>query len=156
MEGKLTGDRARADTLSSQAAEALSNLAMGGSDISGALEGLARTLASRPDPVVLPAMRALRVAGTQAQVPALTALLSDDARSDEARVAAGRTLAAILARGARGDVAALTAVMNSEAPIAVRRSAALALGSQQLEPARRAELLRSAAQKVGAPGTEPK
>jgi HEAT repeat protein len=152
MEGELGGDRARADALSAQAAEALASLAMGGSDTGPALEGLTRTLASRPDRVILPAMQALRVAGTQAQVPALTTLLADGARSEESRIAAGRALAAILARGAQGDEAALTAVMDSDAPTAVRRAAALALGSQQLGPARRAELLRKAAAK----GTQPK
>jgi len=133
LEGTLNQDRMRADVLSRQAAATLADLAAGGADISSALDALAGCLATRPDEVAIPASRALARAGTGAQVAALTAVVGDDSRSDEARAAAADALAKIVTRGA-GQLspeaqARLRDVASSGAALSVRRAAARAAGA---------------------------
>ena len=60
----LTGDRAVADDLGARSASAIGTLgAAGNSDVSGAADALASTLAHRTDHVTLPAMGALEIMG---------------------------------------------------------------------------------------------
>ncbi len=144
FEGTLEGDRARADDLSRRAAAVLGDLALAGrTELGAALEGLAKSIGHRPDGVAVPAMRALAAAGTGAQAGALMAVITDEARSDDARVAAGQALVGILGRSGGGaDCAAgLDAVVRSDATLAVRTAAAQALGLAGVSAGDRAGLL---------------
>ena len=131
----FTGDRAQADALAQDAAAALAALARGGnSDLSAALDGLTSPLAQRPDLVTVPAMAALASAGTPDQIGALLAVLTDDARSDAARMAAGDALTGILGRYsvAGNVVSSLRDVIASSSSLGVRAAAARAMGLAQL------------------------
>jgi CheY-like chemotaxis protein len=146
MSGGLDGDRAQANTLAAQAAQKLAGLAVSGKDISSALDALASTLVGRPDAVILPAIHALHLSGGDGQAAALISVLANGDRSDEARVAAGQAAGAIFSRGASGQdsIEALSAVMASDDALSVRKAAAQALGSMNLDAATRAKLLGQA------------
>lgn len=144
LSDQLNADREQANALSVHAADVLGRLAGAGQEISGALDGLARTLVGRPDEVTIPAARALGIGGTSSQAGGLMAVLADDTRSDEVRAACGHALASIFSRGAGpgGDQAsALSAIVNSDAALAVRAAAAHALGALGLSADDRAQLL---------------
>jgi len=145
MGGALNAERARADAYSLQAAKVLSGLALAGRDISPALDDLASTLGPRPDAVAIPAANALGLAGGPSHVAPLVAVVSDAQASEDLRVACAKAAGSILARGGSSDgaAAALTAVVNSDAPLAVRSAAAAALGSLDLTAEARAALLGS-------------
>jgi HEAT repeat protein len=143
----MNRDRAEADSLSQRAAQTLANLAQRGQNISDAVDGLARTLASRPEPVVLPAVTALATGGTVQQVPALLGLLADGERSEGLRVAAADALAAIFARGRVAGAEAVVAplqelLLGADTAPALRQAAARAMGALELDPALRAETIR--------------
>lgn len=147
LEKGVGGDRALANDLARRAGDVLAHLAHGGqTDISSTLGALQGVLTNRPDEVALPAMAALGSAGGASQVPALIAVLADEARSESVRVGAANAIAGILGRnssavGAEG-AAALQTVAASTAPVAVRDAAARALGLVQMDAAARVELLR--------------
>ena len=151
MSESLNSDRAQADRLAAQAAHILAGLAAAGQDISGITDALANALAGRPDNVTIPAAKALGIAGRADHSGALLALLGDSARSDEARAAAGFAAAAVFQRGAMSAEAVefLMGVIHSDASLAVRKSAYAALGSLDLTPAQRAELLTTAGHTEG-------
>jgi len=142
----LGGDRALADDLSMRAASVLSRLAhTDRNDLTPIIPQLTSTLATRPDGVIIPAMNALGAAGGAAQTGPLIAVLVDEKHSDDARVAAARAVADILARDpnavAADAMAQVQAVVSSKASIAVRSAAAYSLGLMNLDPAQRAELM---------------
>jgi CheY-like chemotaxis protein len=151
MGEQMNAGRARADRLAGQAAAILAGLAASGQDISAAVDGLAGSLAGRPDSVSIPAAEALGYAGGPGQAGDLLALLGDEGRSDEARAAAGFAAAALFQRGGSSSEAAqyLMAVIHSDASLTVRKSAYAALGSLDLTPAQRAELLTGAGHTEG-------
>ena len=138
MAGSMGAERDRADVLAGQAAALLAQLAGNGSDISSTVEALGGAL-GRIDSVATPAAYALCSAGGANQVAALTAVVSDSARSEGVREAAGHALASIFGRGvASGDAAkALMDVAHSDAPLSVRKAAAQALGNIQMSAADR-------------------
>ena len=144
FEENLTGDRAQADRLAAHSAQTLGALAAAGHGIEGTLEALASTLAHRPDTVYVPAMHALALAGNSGQVSGLLAVLTDTARSDAARSAAGDAIAGILGRhNVDGDaVDSLRSVFISDASLMVRQSAGRALGRFNLSSEERADLMR--------------
>ncbi len=144
FEQNLDGDRAQADRLASHSAQALAELAAAGHDIAGTLDALASTLAHRPDTVCIPSMRALSLAGSTSQVSGLLAVLTDTARSDAARIAAGDAVAGILGRTAVDADAldALRSVFVSDASLGVRQAAGRALGRFALSSKDRADLMR--------------
>jgi len=143
LEAALTGDRALALSLASRSAEALAHLG-NADDFGPALSGLA-VATVRDDATAIPAMAALGARGTGAQAPALLAALTDEARSEGVRAAAGAALARVVGRdGTALDADAVTkveAVVRSEAPMPVREAAARVLGSLQIDPAARTKLL---------------
>jgi CheY-like chemotaxis protein/tetratricopeptide (TPR) repeat protein len=144
LTGAMEGDRAKADKLAMQAAHTLAHLAMAGTNVSGALEGVASTLASRPDEVAIPAMLVLATAGDGANLAALIAVVGDAKRSDAARSAAAQAVARIVARGAQPSnegLQTLGSVIKSDASLEVRTSAARAIGSLRMDPNMRADLL---------------
>ncbi len=151
LAGGLNSDREQANDLAARAASALSHLAGAGqTNIGAAADALAGTLGAspeRPDKVILPAMGALRSAGTTAHVGALTAVLADEGRSDAAREHAGQALAGIFARNPQGaseeTLTALNTVATSGATFAVRQAAATALGRLDLTAEMRASLMTS-------------
>jgi len=151
----LGADREQADDLAARAARTLAMLSngAGASDLSGALEALASTLAARPDSVTLPAMTALAAAGGTDQVPALLNVVRDAGRSDEARARAAATIAAIAGRtgmAADDDVLReLSGVLASDAALSVREQVSLVLGRMQMTAAQRADLARRARVDVG-------
>jgi len=151
---ELSGDRALAEELGGRAAQVLALLAQSGrADLSGAVDGLAGAIGGRPDPVAIPLMRAIGAAGSQAHAAALVDVLADEQRSDEARAAAGGAIAALLGRvpNAIGNdgIAKVLAVATSPASHTVRDGAARALALVQLDPAARAELLRTLRKTAG-------
>jgi CheY-like chemotaxis protein len=146
LEKELEGDRARAADLARRSAETLAHLAHGGkSDLSGALASLTAA-AARADDVATPAIHALGGAGGAGQASSLVAILSDEARSEAVRKAAGDAIASILSRDpAALDGASITqiaAVASSAAPMAVREAASRARGRAQMDAAARAEVLK--------------
>ncbi len=133
-----SSDRKAADDLSRRAAATLAHLALSGrTNLGGATAALAGTLAHRPDAVTVPAMMALGASGGADVAGAIAAVISDDARSDEARSAAGQALSDIFARAGgsndSGVATALIAVMGSDASVAVRTAAGSALGRMNLD-----------------------
>jgi HEAT repeat protein len=146
MAGGMNRDREEANRLAGQAAQTLMELASAGhTNLGDATQTLAGTLAGRPDSVTVPAMGALAAAGGVGQVPELTALLGDSARSDAARQAAAGALAGIFARSPQGadesTLKVLDDVARSDAAFPVRRAAAIALGRLDLAPGVRAGLV---------------
>jgi CheY-like chemotaxis protein len=142
----LTGDRALADSLSMRAATTLDRLAHADhNDLGPVIPALMSTLATRPDGVIIPAMHALGVVGGAAQTNGLIAVLADEKHSDEARIAAARAVAEILAGDANAlspdGLAQIQAVVSSKASIGLRNAAAHCLGLVHLDPAARAELM---------------
>ncbi|MBL8857571.1 MAG: HEAT repeat domain-containing protein [Planctomycetes bacterium] len=143
---EMTGDRALAADLAARSSAVLSQLgAQGSTDLSGAQAGLV-VATGRADNIAIPAMHALGASGGAPQAAALVAALVDEARSDEARAAAGRSLSNLLGRhGSALDAEALAkvrAVVSSPASMSVREAAAQAIGSISMDAAERAELLR--------------
>ena len=144
FDATLTGDRAQADELAQRAAAALADLARTGrTNLASALPQLAGTLASRPDEVTLPAMVALGIAGTAEQVPALSAVVTSDDRSDASRVGAANALAGIFGRVnvEASQAQGLGGVLSSDASIEVRRAVSKALGAMRMSPDERRTLL---------------
>jgi len=144
----LNRDRQEADQLSQAAARSLADLAGAGFDIAPALDGLAGTLATRPDTVGVPASIALERAGTGAQIPALVAVVADTTRSDEVRAGGATAIAGIVARGA-GTIPSegtftLQGVAESDAKPGVRLAAARAVGASSIPQADRAAMVQSA------------
>ncbi|MDF1837449.1 MAG: hypothetical protein P1V35_06265, partial [Planctomycetota bacterium] len=144
FEENLTGDRAQADRLAAHSAQALAELAAAGHNIGGTLDALASTLAHRPDTVCIPAMHALGLAGTSAESAGLLAVLTDTARSDAARSAAGDAIAGILGRHNvdADSIDGLRSVFVSDASLGVRSAAGRALGRFSLSAEERADLMR--------------
>ena len=128
----LTGDRAQADALAASAAETLASLALAGNtQIDSVLTSLTGPLAHRSDAVTLPCMRALGLAGTPAELAPLAAVALDGSRSEEARVTAATAMGDIFGRNTVSVDASAgleEVVTDGEAPLAVRRAAAMALG----------------------------
>lgn len=147
----VDGDRAKARGLAADAAELLVALAGAGSDLGPAVDALAGNV-DRDDDVAVPSMRALALAGSAAHVDPLVSVAADEARSDASRAAAAHAVAGIVGRtGATVSdeaLGALRGVMSSSASPEVRRAAAHALGSLDLDPAVQLELLEGA--RVGA------
>jgi len=146
MAGTMNRDREEANRLAGSAAHMLMALANAGhTELGEAPRALAETLATRPDTVTVPAMGAIGSAGGVGQVAALTAVLGDDARSDDARQAAAKAMAGIFARSPQGADEATLKVLNdvarSEAAFGVRSAAATALGRLDLAPGVRAGLV---------------
>jgi HEAT repeat protein len=141
---EVTGDRALAKDLAARAAMTLARLAGQGADVTAANEGLVAA-STRDDKIAIPAIHALGASGGQSGADALVAVLADDKRSEEARAAAGRALAALLGRNAGTlDDAALAkvqAVVASAAGMPVREAAAQVLGSVPMSPEARAKIL---------------
>lgn len=149
LEGGMNADRDEANALAGRAATALAHLAAAGtSDVASAADALAGALDGRPDNVVTPALGALGHAGGPRHAGAAAAVLADGSRSDEARIAAGNALAGIFSRSPQGageeTLAALHGVVTDGAnSLAVRRSAATALGRLDLSPEMRQEILEA-------------
>ena len=144
LSADLTGDRADADEMSRRAADALAAIAASGSDISGALDGLAAAL-GRADEIAIAAASALGAQGNLGQVDTLTATVADGSRSDAVRVACADGLAGIFGRHQvdAGNAAGLVSVVSDSGnSLAVRGAAARALGRANLTASDRAGLLR--------------
>jgi HEAT repeat protein len=146
LDPALDADRAQADALAAHAASSLAALAAQGVDVRGTAAALASTLAHRGDSVAVPAAGALAASGGPGEVAPLSAVVADGSRSEAVRVACADALSALFARGVSGAEAAalLQGVVNSDAPISVRRAAAGALGNLAIGGVERAALLRSA------------
>jgi HEAT repeat protein len=143
---EMTGDRALAEDLAARSSSVLAQLAaLGGTDLASAQAGLV-SAAGRADKIAIPAMTALGSSGGAAEAGALVAVLVDEKRSDEARIAAGKSLSNLLGRhGDALDAAALEkvqAVVASGAAMGVREAAAQAIGSISMDGKARADLLR--------------
>lgn len=143
---EMTGDRALAEDLAARASAVLAQLgAQGASDLSSAQAGLVNAV-RRADKTAIAAMQALGTSGGPAEAGALVGALVDEGRSEEARVAAGRSLSNLLGRhGDALDAAALSkvqAVVSSGASMAVREAAAQAIGSISMDAKARADLLQ--------------
>ena len=145
MAGELSGDRALAETLAARSASALAHVGSK-SDLKPAYAGL-HAATKRADTIAVPALHALGAGGSAACVDVVLAVLADDTRSDEARVAAGGALSDILARtggalSADGNTA-LQGVVNGGASPMVKAAAARAFGNLAIDAATRAQLLGS-------------
>lgn len=145
LAAEMTGDRKRAADLAARSCQALATLALRGNDLSAALGGLT-TAAGRTDVVALPALRALAECGGPGQAGTLAAILADEARSEEARIAAGQALSGVLGRHGNAldaeGIAKVRGVVDSQAALTVRQAAAQVVGSLPIGPAERAEMLK--------------
>jgi DNA-binding NarL/FixJ family response regulator/tetratricopeptide (TPR) repeat protein len=130
MSESMGAEREKADALSAEAANLLATLAGTGTNIASAADALAGAL-GRKDNVAVGAAYALCSAGKDAHVAALAAVAADGARSEAVREAAARACSSIFARGGvAGEAAAVLAgVAHSDAPVAVRKAAAQAVGN---------------------------
>jgi hypothetical protein len=144
----MTGDRALAEDLASRAAMTLSHLCHSGRCVCSpaVLAAVGSALTNRPDSVSTPALGVYGSCGTAEQVPALVAILADEARSEGVRSAAGMALSGILSRdGSAASGEALEkvgAVAVSAASVSVRESASRVIALAKLDPAARAKILR--------------
>jgi HEAT repeat protein len=129
--GTQGAERTRAEALAGQAASLLAHLAGTGTPIPASAVNALQGALGRSDAVAVSSAYAIACAGGAGQVAALAGVLGDTARSEAVREAAGHALASIFGRGApAGDSrAGIEAVVNSDAPLAVRKAAAQALGN---------------------------
>lgn len=141
----LNRDRQEALMLAARAAATMHALAAGKSEVGGAAEAMAATLADRPDEVVVPALGALQFIGAGAQVERIAAVLSNTERSEAARVAAAEALAGVFSRSGTTDAGILRVlqdVAQKDGSFAVRAATAGALGRLNLDKNVRVELMR--------------
>jgi hypothetical protein len=141
LEGVASPANERAEAYATKASNALLSIAEQKSSIAGALANLTKQL-NRGDAVAVPAARALGLAGGAAELTGLVPVVSGSG-SVELRTASATAIGNILARleSCPDDVAAaLTAVLGSDADVALRTAAAVALGKGNVAPAKRAEL----------------
>jgi HEAT repeat protein len=140
----LNRDREEALMLAARAAQTLQALAGGKSEVGGAAEALAATLANRPDDVVVPALGALQFVGGGSHVERIAAVLSNAERSEVARVAAADALAGVFSRSGTTDAGILRVlqdVAQKDGSFAVRAATAGALGRLSLDKKVRVELM---------------
>jgi len=146
LSANMNRDREEANLLAARAAETLYTLAAGGkTDVASSAEALASTLASRPDPVVVPALGVLGFIGGPAHVERVVGVLVDAQRSAPVRVRAANTLAALFSRSGSADasiVQRLQEVAQKEEAFDVRAATAGALGRLNLSRDARVELMR--------------
>jgi CheY-like chemotaxis protein len=143
----LGGDRKLAEDLAMRASEVLHQLALAGTDNLGTILASLVTATGRDDKISIPAMSTLGQSGGAAEAGALVAVLADEKRSDEARVAAGRSLSSLVGRlGTALDAELLNKVKGvidgGSASMAVREAAAQVVGSLPMNATERAELIR--------------
>jgi len=149
LSASMTGDRALAEDLAGRAATTLSNLCNAGRcTCSPAIfTAIGPALTNRADSVSAPTLGIFGSCGTAEQVPAVVAVLADEARSEGVRSAAGLALAGIFGRDGSAANAELlqkvgSVAVSATAPASVRGAAARALALAKLDPAQRAEILR--------------
>jgi CheY-like chemotaxis protein len=155
MDARLGRDRELALAIAARAAGTLERLAHGParSQLAGAADALAGVLDGRPDSVVVPVLGALGAMGGAEHMAAVSAVIVDDSRSSEARVAAAEAAGSIAGRtgaspGAEA-LATLAAVLGSEASLEVRSALSRAMGRMPLSPQQRAALLGATRVNVG-------
>lgn len=147
LSASMTGDRALADDLAGRSAMTLSQLCRTGrcTCTPAVLTSVGSALSNRPDSVSSPALGVFSSCGTAEHVPAIVAILADEARSEQVRHAAGLALAGILSRdGSAASADALAkvgAVATSAAPMAVREAASRALALAKMDAVERAAVL---------------
>jgi HEAT repeat protein len=153
FEARLDENRARADALAENAANALRMLGWrGNSDLSGAVPGLAAATEGRRDGIAVPALHTIGLIGDASHVDVALAVLSNGDASDESRIAAAEAVGMI---GGRIDLAATVSsamreVMDSDASLELRTATAKALGHMNLGAESRAGVLESVRSRVGA------
>lgn len=147
LSAALTGDRALAEDLAARSASTLAGLCHAGrcTCSPAVLEAVGKALTNRPDTVSAPALGVFSSCGTAEHVPAIVAILADEARGESVRSAAGMALSGILGRdGTAANAEVLTKVGEvsvSSAPAPVRESAARALALAKMDAAQRAAIL---------------
>ncbi|HEX5052004.1 MAG TPA: HEAT repeat domain-containing protein [Planctomycetota bacterium] len=154
LEGTTNPSNERAESYAAKASEALLAIASQAGNVAGAVSNLGMQL-NRGDSVAVPAAKALGFAGGQAELPSLVSALSGGGSVD-LKKAAAEAIGNVLARIATCPeevAAALTAVLASDADVALRTAAATALGKSKLDAAKKAELLQKL-NRVAAPKTE--
>jgi HEAT repeat protein/CheY-like chemotaxis protein len=143
----LNRDREQANDLAARAAATLQRLASSGvSDVSSVAEGLAGTLAARPDGVVLPALGVLEFVGGAGQVERVAGVVANGERSEEVRVRAASALAGIFSRTGTADPGVLKMLQEAalgDASFAVRAATAGALGRLNLSREVRIDMMRA-------------
>jgi CheY-like chemotaxis protein/tetratricopeptide (TPR) repeat protein len=147
LSASMTGDRALAEDLAGRAATTLGHLCHAGRCVCSpaVLAAVGSALTNRADSVSAPALGVYGSCGTAEQVPAVVAILADEARSEVVRSAAGMALAGILGRdGSAASAEALDkviAVAVSTAPASVREAVSRALALAKMDGAQRAKIL---------------
>ncbi|MEX1025388.1 MAG: HEAT repeat domain-containing protein, partial [Planctomycetota bacterium] len=147
MSESLNRDRERANRLAGEAGDAIAALAKTGrTDCGSTADGLAGTLAIRPEAVAVSSLIALGYVGSDAHVPDVLAILTDGTKSELLRVAAAQALGGIFGRVGQAPpetIESIVALATDEGEYSIRHAAAKALGSLDLEANVRAELMRS-------------
>lgn len=143
----MNRDREQANDLAGRAASAIAALAVSGrTDCSQAADGLAGSLALRPEDVAKKALGALREVGGGSHVGDVIAALTDDSKGDDLRVAAADALGGIFGRIGSVDQATvqeLVGLASGDGSLALRQATASALGALNLDSDVRAELMRA-------------
>lgn len=150
LSGAVEGDRAEASDLAARAATVLACLGAGSTDISSSSDPLASAL-GRPDEVVVPSLQALGHGAGAGHVDAIAAVVTDTARSEPVRVAAGNSLNGVFARvpqASEATVTALTEVAINDASFPVREAVATALGRLPLDAEARVRLMNAVRAKL--------
>jgi CheY-like chemotaxis protein len=148
LSASMTGDRALAEDLGGRAATTLGNLCHSGhcTCSPAILTAVGSALTNRPDSVSVPALGVFASCGSAEQVPAIVAILADEARSEAVRAAAGGALAGILGRdGSAASAEALDKVGTvavSAAAVSVKEAASRVIALAKMDPAARAAILR--------------
>lgn len=138
----LNPERVAATSVSAHAARALAH--MDAQALGPAVDSLVATLEGRPNELREPALWALATVGPPAAAKPAAAILADAANPKELRLAATRTLQAVMHNSSADVVEATTALTDAlkADDVELRRAAADALGAAQfLTPAQRAELI---------------
>jgi CheY-like chemotaxis protein/tetratricopeptide (TPR) repeat protein len=148
LSASMTGDRALAEDLAGRAAQTLAQLCQAGrcTCSPAVLATVGNALTNRADSVSAPALGIYGACGGAEQVPAVLAILADEARSETVRSAAGMALSGILSRDSSAaspealEKVGAVAVSASSAPVRAAASRAIALA--KMDPETRAKLLR--------------
>jgi HEAT repeat protein len=142
LEGVVTAGNARAEAYAKGASEALLTIASNKGRIDGAVDSLAKQL-NRADAVAVPAARSVGLVGSAAHLDALLGALTGGG-SVELKSAAAEAIGNVLSRmnDCPSNVfAALGGVVQSDADVAVRTAAAVAMGKAKIGDAEKAQLL---------------
>ncbi len=148
---ELSGERAAAAELASHAAQVLGALSQCGRIDVIPMQGMLLAALERDDSVTIPIMQVLGQGGDATAITPLAAVVTDDSRSTEVRVAAADALTGIFGRlsSSSPEVDGLMGVALSDEDFVLRLAVSRALGAFGLAPDAQLALLNGVRSPVG-------